>query len=188
MATGPQHKGQEPLWAPPSSCCCRGLGAALTFLSRGDRGVCRNLQAFWGANLDGSDSKDKAPPKSTPGTQPRRTKRANKINSLHSSRRQNIHKPKFMCSFPLLLGKKKKEIRLSPSPFTLKPSWIEFELKVESDSLRPHGLYRPWNSPGQNTRVGSLSLLQGIFPTQGSNPGLLHCRWILYQLSHRYQQ
>ena len=38
----------------------------------------------------------------------------------------------------------------------------------------------PWNSPGQNTAVGSLSLLQGIFPTQGSNPGLLHCRQILY--------
>ena len=52
-----------------------------------------------------------------------------------------------------------------------------------SDSLRPHGLYR--NSPGQNTGVGSLSLLQGIFPTQGSNPGLPHCRQILYQLSHK---
>ena len=36
---------------------------------------------------------------------------------------------------------------------------------VVSDSLRPHGLYSPWNSPGQNTGVGSLSLLQGIFPT-----------------------
>ena len=35
-----------------------------------------------------------------------------------------------------------------------------------SDSLRPHGLYSPWNSPDQNTGVGSLSLLQGIFPTQ----------------------
>ena len=45
--------------------------------------------------------------------------------------------------------------------------------------------YSPWNSPGQNTGVGSLSLLQGIFPTQGSNPGLLHCRRILYQLSHK---
>ena len=55
---------------------------------------------------------------------------------------------------------------------------------VVSDSLRPHGLY-PWDSPGQNTGVGSLSLLQGIFPTQGSNPGLRHCRWILYQLSHQ---
>ena len=54
---------------------------------------------------------------------------------------------------------------------------------VMSDSLWPHGLYSPWNSPGQNTGVGSLSLLQGIYPTQGSNPGLLHCRWILHQLS-----
>ena len=54
-----------------------------------------------------------------------------------------------------------------------------------SNSLRPHGLCSPWNSPGQNTGVGSCSLFQGIFPTQGSNPGLLHCRWILYQLSHK---
>ena len=46
-------------------------------------------------------------------------------------------------------------------------------------------LYSPWNSPGQNTGVGSLSLLQGVFPTQESNPGLPHCRWILYQLSHK---
>ena len=44
---------------------------------------------------------------------------------------------------------------------------------------------RPWNSPGQNTGVGSLSLLQGIFLTQGSNTGLPHCSWILYQLSHK---
>ena len=42
-----------------------------------------------------------------------------------------------------------------------------------------------WNSPGQNTRVGSPSLLQRIFPTQESNPGLPHCRQILYQLSHQ---
>ena len=94
---------------------------------------------------------------------------------------------------------------------------------VMSDSLRPHGLYSPWNSPGQDTGVDSLSLLQGnlpnpgieprsptlqadslpaepqgkpkntgvdslsllqrIFPTQESNQGLLHSRWILYQLS-----
>ena len=42
-------------------------------------------------------------------------------------------------------------------------------LSVVSDSLWPHGLYSPWNSPGQHTGVGGLSLLQGIFPTQGSN-------------------
>ena len=66
--------------------------------------------------------------------------------------------------------------------------YIYMKLKVAQscpDFLQPHGLYRPWNSPGQNTGVGSLSLLQGIFPTWGSNPGLLHWRWILYQLSHK---
>ena len=61
---------------------------------------------------------------------------------------------------------------------------------VMSDSLRSHRLQParllcPWNSPDQNTGVGSCSLLQGIFPTQGSNPGLPHCRWILYHLSHQ---
>ena len=54
-----------------------------------------------------------------------------------------------------------------------------------SDFLLPHGLYSPWNPPGQNIGVGSLSLLHGIVPTQGWNPGLLHCRQILYQLSHK---
>ena len=66
----------------------------------------------------------------------------------------------------------------------LKGKWIE-SCSVVSDSLWPHGLYSPWNSLGQNTGVSILSLFQGIFPTQRSNPGLLHCRWILYQLSHK---
>ena len=56
---------------------------------------------------------------------------------------------------------------------------------VVPDSLRPHGIFSPWNSPGQNTGVGSLSLLQGIFPPRGLNPGLPHCRQIIYQLSHK---
>ena len=56
---------------------------------------------------------------------------------------------------------------------------------VMSNSLRLQELYSPQNSPGQNAGVGSLSFLQGIFPTQGSNPSLPHCRWILYQLSHQ---
>ena len=43
---------------------------------------------------------------------------------------------------------------------------------VLSNSLQPHGLYSPWNSPGQNTGVGSLSLLRGIFLTQRLNPDL----------------
>ena len=58
-------------------------------------------------------------------------------------------------------------------------------LSVLSDSLQPHGLYSPWNSLGQNTGVGSHSLLQRIVPTQGSNPDLPHYRGILYQLSHK---
>ena len=72
----------------------------------------------------------------------------------------------------------------------LKPTFILTELSesescsVMSDSLRPHGLYSPWNSPGQNAGVCGLSLLQGI-TTQRSNSGLPHCRWILYQLSHK---
>ena len=49
----------------------------------------------------------------------------------------------------------------------------------------PHGLCGSRNSLRQDTGVGSLFPLQGIFPTQGSNPGLLHCRLILYQLSHK---
>ena len=51
-------------------------------------------------------------------------------------------------------------------------------------SLWPHGLYSPWTSPGQNTGVGSLFHLQGIFPTQKLNQSLLHCRQIVYQLSY----
>ena len=54
---------------------------------------------------------------------------------------------------------------------------------VESDSLGPRGLYSPWNSPGQNTRVGIQ--IQGIFSSQGSNPGVPHCRLILYKLRHQ---
>ena len=57
-------------------------------------------------------------------------------------------------------------------------------------SLQPHGLgptklLCPWNSPGKNTGVGCHFLLQGIFLTQGSNPGLPCCRQILYHLSHQ---
>ena len=65
--------------------------------------------------------------------------------------------------------------------------WAKCEVKVIQLCLTlcDHMDYSPWNSPGQNTGVGNLSLLQGIFPTQGMNAGLLHCTWNLYQLSHR---
>ena len=61
------------------------------------------------------------------------------------------------------------------------PPWRESESEscsVVSDSLQPHG-------PGQNTAVGSYSLLQGTFSTQGLNPVHQHCRWILHQLSQK---
>ena len=51
--------------------------------------------------------------------------------------------------------------------------------------MEPARLLCPWNSPGKNTGVGSHSLVQGIFSTQGSNLGRLHCRRTLYQLSYQ---
>ena len=57
-----------------------------------------------------------------------------------------------------------------------------------SDSLQLHGLYSARNSPSQNTGVGSLSLLHGIFPTQGLKPSLPHCRQTLYRLSYQGSQ
>ena len=61
---------------------------------------------------------------------------------------------------------------------------------VTHNSLRPHRLQSarllcPWDFPGKNTGVSCHALLHGIFPTQGSNPGLPHCRQILYHLSHQ---
>ena len=59
-------------------------------------------------------------------------------------------------------------------------------VSVMSDSVWPYGLWPtrllyPWDSPGKNTRVGCHALLQGMFLTQGSNAGLLHCRHIIYR-------
>ena len=75
----------------------------------------------------------------------------------------------------------------------LKPNRVcaMLSCSVMSDSLRPHGLELarhlcPWGfSPGKKTGMGCHALLQGIFLTQGSNPSLLQCRQILYQLSHQ---
>ena len=70
------------------------------------------------------------------------------------------------------------------------PPSVGVSSSVVSDSLWPHGLRPasllcPWDSPGKNTGMNSHFLLQGIFQTQGSNPGLLHWRQILYCLSHQ---
>ena len=77
------------------------------------------------------------------------------------------------------------------SCYKLLPKWVlrEHEVKVKVSQGCPTLCdlmsYSPWDSPGQYTGMGSLSLLRGIMLTQGSNPGLPHCRWILYQLSHK---
>ena len=73
--------------------------------------------------------------------------------------------------------------------YTKERKW-KWSHSVVSDSLRPCGLKPirllcPWDSPGKNTGVGCHFLFQGIFPTQGSNPSLLHCRQMLYPLSHQ---
>ena len=82
------------------------------------------------------------------------------------------------CSLALLLA-----LSLSSSSMCLSITSESESRSVVSSSLWPHGLHSPWNSPCQNTGVGSLSLLQGIF--QGLNPDLLHCRQILYQPIHK---
>ena len=66
--------------------------------------------------------------------------------------------------------------------------YTKVKSESESHSVVSNSVTIGWNSPGQNTGMGSLSLLQGIFPTQGLNPGLLHYRWILYQLSQKEAQ
>ena len=86
------------------------------------------------------------------------------------------------------------DLILSLSPPSLNSSLLEPLMFLESesespsvmsDSLPSRRLYSPWNSPGQNTRVGNLSLLQGIFLSQESNWSLLHCRRLLYQLFYQ---
>ena len=83
-------------------------------------------------------------------------------------------------SFPFLGPKKIKRTVSRPEH-----SWSEVKVAQSCPTLCNPMDYSPWNSPGQNTGVGSLSLLQQIFPTQEVNRGLLHGRWILYQLSYQ---
>ena len=89
-------------------------------------------------------------------------------------------RPKFCSTFNQSL------LKILPVNYKIHNLKSESEsCSVVSNSLQPRGLYSPWNSPGQNTGVGSRFLLQRIFLSQGLNPGLLHCRWILYQPCHQ---
>ena len=69
--------------------------------------------------------------------------------------------------------------------FILLPQKVKVKVTQPCPTLWKPMDCSPWNSPGQNTGVGRLSLLQGIFPTQGLNPCFPHCRQILYQMSHK---
>ena len=91
-----------------------------------------------------------------------------------------IHQLFHLTSFSLSL----RPLLTASLYWSSKLNWFEQSesesCSVVSNSLKPPGLYSPWNSPSHNTGMGSCSLLQGTFPTQGSNPGLPHCRRILY--------
>ena len=102
------------------------------------------------------------------------------------------------CKFKVLMNKdfpiwlinlildKQQRMRWMASITDSMDMWkVKVQVTKSSPTLQPHGLHSPWNSPGHNTGKCSLSLLQGIFPTQWSNPGLLHCRQILSFLSHQ---
>ena len=97
---------------------------------------------------------------------------------------QIIDSFRFTCEKTMVIANTRKDARGC--------IWIKKDFSGErkshsvvSNSLRPHGLFSPCSSPGQNTGVGNLSLLQWIFLTQESNQSLLHCRQILYQLSYQ---
>ena len=111
-----------------------------------------------------------------------RKKFTNYLQSLSEERREGILSNSFYEASISLVVKPDKNITRKDKYKMISPHESH---SVISDSLQPHKLYSPWNSPGQNTGVGSLSLLQEIIPTQGSNPGLPHCRWILYQVTHK---
>ena len=92
------------------------------------------------------------------------------------------------CQAPLSMGFSRQEY-WSGLPFPSLSQDKESEVAQLCPTLRPNGLQptrllRPWNFPGKSTGLGCHFLLQGIFPTQGLNPGLLHCRQTLYHLSH----
>ena len=103
------------------------------------------------------------------------------IRTLHQDKGSNLRRRNDNCKGVHLA---KEDLNTHVGIRSLCIRSLKVKVTQPCPTLWPRGLYTPWDSPGQKTRVGSLSLLQGIFPTPGSNPGLRHCRQILYQLSH----
>ena len=77
------------------------------------------------------------------------------------------------------------KVRYLPLGRNAMTNLVKVKVAQSCPTLCGHMDYSPWNSPGQNIGVGSLSLLQRIFPTQVLTPSLSYCRQILYQLSHK---
>ena len=97
-----------------------------------------------------------------------------------------VLRPSYKWGVCLHQTNKQKSLRMfKVSSFSALSEAASESRSVVTNSLWPHGLYSPWNSLDHNTGVGSLSLLQGIFATQGSNPGLPHCRQFPYHLSQQ---
>ena len=100
---------------------------------------------------------------------------------------------RILCSIQVLVTKKKKptfkkfdtRVPVLAHPSNAVCVCVCEPLSYGTTFCDPTRLLCPQNSPGKNTGVGSHSLFQGIFLTQGSNPGLLHCRQILYHLSYQ---
>ena len=113
------------------------------------------------------------------------------IKGNHPTLLMGVENWRFLKKLKMVLSYDSEIPFLSIYPYKImirKDTCTAVFMKRESQScptLQPSGLYTPWDSPGQKTGVDSHSLLQGIFPTQGLNPGLPHCRRILYQLSHQ---
>ena len=107
-----------------------------------------------------------------------RTQYASKFGKLISGHRTGKGQFSFQSQRNAMPKNVQTATQLHSSHTLAKRKW---KLLIMSGSLQPHGL---WNSPDQNIGVSTCSLLQGIFLTQGSNPGLLCCRWILYHQSH----
>ena len=96
----------------------------------------------------------------------------------------NVAYYSLICTFPFVYAS------VNVSVIYQRNCVVCVSLSFMSDSatswiITPARLLCPWDSPGKNTGVGCHALLQGILLTQGSNPGVLHCRQILYHLSHQ---
>ena len=120
-----------------------------------------------------------------------------KLKVYFSSSSEVSFHPQFFLFIPNLIQASWADIYWSRIGFCVRCCWVarhhswliereSASCSAVSTSLRPKArLLCPWNSPGKNTGVGCHALLQGIFLSQGWKPRLLHCRQILYHLSHQ---